>query len=220
MPNRKGIAILGGGMSALVTAFELTRDDDWRDRYGPITVYQLGWRLGGKGASAPNRGKFDRIEEHGLHLFFGFYENACRVMRDCYRELGRPLGTPLATWQDAFKGQNFIVFEEEIDGEWQRWPIDFPERDGLPGDGKVFPKSWRYVQLILKWLADQVEESKLSPFSRERWNTVRAHLRGRVSAMASDKDASFKNPFAQVKSVVSSTVQHAKSVAEEVVEAV
>ena len=44
----------------------------------------MGWRLGGKGASG--RGVADRIEEHGLHLWMGFYENAFRLMRDCYEE--------------------------------------------------------------------------------------------------------------------------------------
>ena len=44
------IAILGGGIGALTAAFYLTSEPYWKDRYD-ITVYQLGWRLGGKGAS-------------------------------------------------------------------------------------------------------------------------------------------------------------------------
>ena len=54
---KKKIAILGGGMSSLTTAFELTRLPDWQERY-EIVVYQLGFRLGGKGASGRNH-------EHG-----------------------------------------------------------------------------------------------------------------------------------------------------------
>ena len=69
----------------IAAAFELTRPEQ-QGRY-QVTVYQLGWRLGGKGASG--RGPADRIEEHGLHLWMGFYENAFRLMRDCYAELGR-----------------------------------------------------------------------------------------------------------------------------------
>ena len=49
-----------------------------RDRYD-VTVYQPGWRLGGKGASG--RGPADRVEEHGLHVWMGFYENAFALMR-------------------------------------------------------------------------------------------------------------------------------------------
>ncbi|MBK7974194.1 MAG: NAD(P)-binding protein [Deltaproteobacteria bacterium] len=94
------VAVVGGGCAALTTAFELTQPRH-QGRY-EVTVYQVGWRLGGKGASG--RGPSARIEEHGLHLWMGFYENAFRLMRDCYEELGRdPASCPLATWQDAFK---------------------------------------------------------------------------------------------------------------------
>src|SRR4051794_23164838 len=63
------IVILGGGMGSLGTAFELTSQPGWQERYD-ITIYQLGWRLGGKGASG--RSDEGRIEEHGLHIWFGF----------------------------------------------------------------------------------------------------------------------------------------------------
>src|SRR5262245_13910979 len=77
------VAVLGGGCAGMTTAFELSRPEH-RGRYA-VTVYQLGWRLGGKGASG--RGVADRIEEHGLHLWMGFYENAFMLMRQCYEEL-------------------------------------------------------------------------------------------------------------------------------------
>jgi len=53
--------------------------------------------LGGKGASGRNMDHGARIEEHGLHVWAGFYENAFRMMTRCYEELGRPPGSPLAT---------------------------------------------------------------------------------------------------------------------------
>src|SRR5262245_33993838 len=93
------VAIVGGGCAAMSAAFELTRPEV-RRAYD-VTLYQMGWRLGGKGASG--RGPSGRIEEHGLHLWLGFYENAFRLMRDCYAELERnPATHPVATWQDAF----------------------------------------------------------------------------------------------------------------------
>ena len=49
----KKIAILGGGIGSLTTAFALTSRRNWREHY-EITVYQMGWRLGGKGASGRN----------------------------------------------------------------------------------------------------------------------------------------------------------------------
>ena len=53
MNTPQKIAILGGGVGAVVTAFELTSQPDWQKRYD-ITLYQMGWRLGGKGASGRN----------------------------------------------------------------------------------------------------------------------------------------------------------------------
>ena len=44
------VAVIGGGIAALTTAFELTRPE-LNGQY-EVTVYQMGWRLGGKGASS------------------------------------------------------------------------------------------------------------------------------------------------------------------------
>lgn len=49
----KRVAILGGGMGALATAFELSELNKTGKKYD-ITIYQQGWRLGGKGASSSN----------------------------------------------------------------------------------------------------------------------------------------------------------------------
>src|SRR5215203_2921659 len=72
---KKKIAVLGGGLGSLSTVYGLTSDPAWRDHYD-ITIYQMGWRLGGKGASGRNRAQNMRIEEHGLHIWMGFYQNA------------------------------------------------------------------------------------------------------------------------------------------------
>ena len=74
------VAILGGGISALTTAVELTIKPGW-EQSQDITLYQMGWRLGGKCATA--RGEHMRIEEHGIHGFLGSYYNALPVMRRC-----------------------------------------------------------------------------------------------------------------------------------------
>ena len=88
---RPRAAVLGGGLGSLTTAFELS------SRGFDVTIYQLGWRLGGQGASGRNLIDNGRIEEHGLHIWFGFYHNAFRMMRQVYDELGRPPGQPLST---------------------------------------------------------------------------------------------------------------------------
>jgi uncharacterized protein with NAD-binding domain and iron-sulfur cluster len=106
----KKIAVLGGGMGSLTTVLKLTENPDWAQQYD-ITIYQMGWRLGGKGASGRNALAGQRIEEHGLHLWFGFYDNAFDLIQKCYIENKRPPGSPLATWQEAFTGYDSICLE-------------------------------------------------------------------------------------------------------------
>jgi uncharacterized protein with NAD-binding domain and iron-sulfur cluster len=126
------VAVIGGGCASIAAAFELTRPEH-NGRY-TVTVYQLGWRLGGKGASG--RGIGDRIEEHGLHLWMGFYENAFRLMRECYREAQRdPRTCPIADWRDAFTADNFnAVADKSPSGAWLPWAVEFPALPGSPGD--------------------------------------------------------------------------------------
>jgi uncharacterized protein with NAD-binding domain and iron-sulfur cluster len=115
----------------MTTAFELTRPEQ-RGRY-EVSVYQLGWRLGGKGASG--RGVSGRIEEHGLHLWMGYYDNAFHLMRECYRELGRdPRTSPMADWSDAFKPDPYVGLMERGAQGWQRLMSEFPPAPELPGD--------------------------------------------------------------------------------------
>jgi uncharacterized protein with NAD-binding domain and iron-sulfur cluster len=148
--RREKIVILGGGASAMTAAYYLSQPG-WQERFESITVFQQGWRLGGKGASG-RRGKEARIEEHGLHLWFGFYENAFRLMQGAYAELNRPEGSPLRTWDEAFKKCSFVVLEELLDGAWKQWPIEYPEDDRVPGvaDGQDEPLTvWRYMMRAL-----------------------------------------------------------------------
>lgn len=116
----------------MTAAFELS-SGDWRSRFDAITVYQVGWRLGGKGASGRGPAPDFAVEEHGLHVWFGFYENAFRMMRRCYEELGRSPDHPLATVDDAFRpAQTFVVQERRPDG-WIPWETTFPENERRPG---------------------------------------------------------------------------------------
>ena len=117
-------------MAALAAAFELTSQPDWKDKY-EVTLYQLGWRLGGKGASS--RGEYGRIEEHGFHVWLGSYENAFQLIERCYQELGRSLDDQLATWQEAFKPQNIVALDERVNGEQKPWLLKIPMRRSVPG---------------------------------------------------------------------------------------
>jgi uncharacterized protein with NAD-binding domain and iron-sulfur cluster len=130
--RRTKVAIIGGGCAAMAAAFELTRREHG-GRY-EVTVYQQGWRLGGKGASG--RGPAGRIEEHGLHVWMGWYENAFRLMRECYAELGRdPAVCPIADWRDAFVPDSLVgVTDHAGDGHWRPWVEALPPNEEQPGD--------------------------------------------------------------------------------------
>lgn len=127
------VAVLGGGPAALAAAFELTATPELCQQY-EVTVHQLGWRLGGKGASGRNAALGQRIEEHGLHIWFGFYDNAFSMIRRCYEELNRPPGVPLATWDEAFRPQYSGVQYEQYNGEWIPHQFELPPNDLVPGD--------------------------------------------------------------------------------------
>lgn len=150
------VAVLGGGIGALTSIYELTTPTENRDKYD-ITVYQLGWRLGGKGASGRQLTDANRIEEHGLHIWFGFYDNAFKVMRDAYEEMNRPAYAPLATFDDAFKPHDYVVFMEQYKGTWVPWSMTFPSNSQKPGSGGVLPSFWSMVQMALGWLTDNLE---------------------------------------------------------------
>ncbi|MCG8555134.1 MAG: NAD(P)-binding protein [Proteobacteria bacterium] len=135
----------------MAAAFELTRPE-LAGKYD-VTVYQLGWRLGGKGASG--RGPADRIEEHGLHLWMGFYENAFRLMRECYEELGRdPSRCPIATWTDAFVPDHFCgTMDRAPDGTWLPWAVHFPPTKGQPGDPDLIKHRWTVADYLQRSLS-------------------------------------------------------------------
>lgn len=132
LPQR--ILVAGGGMAALTFVFWLTEQPDWRDRF-EIVVLQPGWRLGGKLASGRNQEICDRIEEHGLHVWSGFYENAFTVIQRVYEALGRHPDEPLATWRDAFEPWNEVAWAQDIDGRWVLLDTIVPGNSILPGSG-------------------------------------------------------------------------------------
>lgn len=169
--SKQKIAVLGGGVSALAAVYGITSSPGWQDKY-EITVYQVGWRLGGKGASGRSASHEDRIEEHGLHVWLGFYDNAFRIMRNVYQELGRPKGTPLATWREAFTPWNTLVLQEHLKDTWHTLPMELPPNDSLPGDGGVMPTLWDYIVEML-WMARKAfEESAHAGRASESGPTI------------------------------------------------
>jgi len=175
--GREHVAILGGGVGGCVAAYWLTSTPELRRRYR-VTLYQMGWRLGGKGASSRRweggKGKKEdegegegegeekkegfRSEEHGPHVWFGFYENAFRTMRGCLEEharLGHTLGGR-SDWLELFEPSDEGVFyQQDGGGRWRPWRMRMPsygESDGEPGDDRPLPD----VRDSLWRLADQM----------------------------------------------------------------
>lgn len=156
-PNKpRKVVVLGGGLSAMTSVFYLTQEPDWQQKYD-ITVYQMGWRIGGKGASGVNPQIGYRIEEHGLHLWMGFYENAFNTMRTCYDLLGRPSGKPLASFDEAFKPQSDMTFSEYVDGTWTDWTLKFPTLPGKRGDG-ILPGTHAFLEMWKNYLIAEWRE--------------------------------------------------------------
>lgn len=152
MSGARRIAVLGGGAAGLTAAWELTATPELSARH-EVTVYQPGWRLGGKCASGRNRATGERIEEHGLHVWFGFYENAFNLIQRCYAELGRAPDAPLATWEAAFEACNDVVLASlDEDGcRWRTW--HFPPNDGVPGQPGD-ESLGALTQRALEWMRD------------------------------------------------------------------
>ncbi len=184
-PRKRKIAILGGGVGSMTAAWALTGQPDWQDLY-EITVYQAGWRLGGKGASGRNAALGQRIEEHGLHIWAGFYENAFRVMRDLYKELGRPAGSPLATIEDAFKPHALVTLEDQSSGAWESWTTLTPPAPGLPGEGDpLLPRHpLHYLSRLFEGLAQVLPYAGADVRGAMAAHPVRARATVRASVAA------------------------------------
>ncbi len=154
------VAILGGGMGGLTTALQLTSQPDWQKRFD-ITVYQLGWRLGGKCASS--RGPNARIEEHGIHGFMGSYFNALPMMADVYAELNRPAGAPLATFEEAFLGSGFTMLWEWDKDRLTPWPTRAPSNSTPPTDGTSYKGLQTAIVAILNEIGQMLATAKGTP---------------------------------------------------------
>jgi uncharacterized protein with NAD-binding domain and iron-sulfur cluster len=146
------VAILGGGVAGLSTAWRLS-EPGWRDRFESITVYQRGWRPGGKGASS--RGPNGRIEEHGLHVWLGCYENAFALLRECYTELDRATtdpDAPIRTWCDAIVPADNPALADVWKDDWHMWFGTHPRNHMLPGDPETTGREITAIEFVQRAL--------------------------------------------------------------------
>ena len=133
--KREKVAVLGGGVAGLTAALELSATPELRDRYD-VTIYQLGWRCGGKCATGRDPATL-RIQEHGLHLWFGGYDNAFKLLAGCYEELNRPEEHPIATMDQAWHPLSSVVLYDHYKGKWSDNPTRFLLLPGTPWEDEL-----------------------------------------------------------------------------------
>ena len=181
--TRTRVAILGGGLSGLVTAWNLTAPQQG-DKF-EVTVHQLGWRLGGKCATGRNEAASDRIQEHGLHVFMGAYQNAFRMVQELYALAPDP---PFPTWREAFTPQPSLTLIELIDGKPVPWVIDAPVMPGTPGID-IAPSIWGRIAQMLRWIQDgilDIEAEAAARPPRTGWLTAVARFVRRILGTVED----------------------------------
>ena len=176
----KRVVILGGGAAGVAAAYWLSAPRQ-QGRY-QVTLYTQGWRLGGKCASGRNAAIGNRIEEHGLHMLMGCYQNAFATVRACWldwRAVKKDPANPFQVWTDGFLPQRLVsIMEEDGPGAppaWSPWNFPFFTLPGEPGDGPLVAGSDQDAvvsagaTLILK-LADRLEAA--IPTTASFWQVV------------------------------------------------
>lgn len=186
------VLIVGGGPSGLATAWELGHGPR-RDQLD-ISVYTLGWRLGGKGATG--RGPNGRIQEHGIHGFAGFYANSTAMLRQSYLDLypDHPQGhtTNGATNKPATNGavpaellpgvaprsldeallpEDYSVDFLYNEGHAYSRPLWAPHNDAKPWDGELSLTTEEAIQSIISLTSNAILQRPI-PFGSSSWRAV------------------------------------------------
>ncbi len=133
-PKRR-VVVLGGGCGGVAAAWALTRTPELRARFD-VTVVQAGWRLGGKGATGRDPARGQRILEHGLHLWLGWYRAAFGFLRDVY-DARPPTTGLLASLDTAFSPLHDTVLGGGPDDAPELWRLSLPPTPGRPWDPDV-----------------------------------------------------------------------------------
>lgn len=128
--------MVGGGLSGLVAAYELSRTPELRERF-EVTVYERTWRLGGKLASGRDPERGERNEEHGLHVWFGFYNNTFALADEVYRRWRAPAGCPLQTPLDFLQAHHVAMFAEPHGAAHRLHQLHLPRTGGAPLGGRA-----------------------------------------------------------------------------------
>ncbi|MEO0625291.1 MAG: hypothetical protein AAF183_24455, partial [Pseudomonadota bacterium] len=111
----------------------MTQVKDWDAQYD-ITVYQPGWRLGGKGATGRGEDTHWRVEEHGVHGFCRFYFNTWGMIKEVYEKLDPSHYSKLMSTElpDAFLPTSFSYPISNADELYKPEPSALPRHTGKP----------------------------------------------------------------------------------------
>jgi len=150
--DKKKIAVLGGGVAGCTAAYWLSHPSQ-QGAYD-VTLFQTGWRLGGKGASGRNPTRHQRSEEHGLHIWFGFYQTAFQVLRDAYRH-SLPNGD-WTTFDDAFEAQHQGIIAQRRRHDYDYFVYNFPANDARPGGDDPPPGTGDLILRAIDWILANV----------------------------------------------------------------
>lgn len=173
-PRRKRIAILGGGVGAMTAAYWLTHPRNPAASQLEVTVYQMGARLGGKGASGRDQTTYDRIEEHGLHVWFGFYYNAVAMMRDCFAELEGSEAGGAERFRQSFLDASRIALGDRSGGDWRNLVMAFPNR--VNGSLDPAEMAGDLVAWMRRSMAELPVFDRVADLSAKGWRKLRRAL--------------------------------------------
>ena len=165
--SRPKIHILGGGMGSLTAALFLS-EGRWREHFSEIVIYESTPVLGGKCASHRDV-ETGRVYEHGLHVWFGFYENSFRMLRHCHNELDaliyqresdgsirkEPRWSPAMTRvEQGFRPIDTVTLMDDGGAGWQPWTVSFPSHGSRPWDRDINeePAEWNVALYLSRLL--------------------------------------------------------------------
>ncbi len=153
---KKKVLILGGGMGALSAAYWLSHSQAQRDAYD-VSVVSNGWRLGGKLASGRDQTAPFASHEHGLHVWFGFYDNAFALLRHLYDKWNMPASCPYRTWDAVVRPQSYTPVGGQVYGQETFLDVPWPTNPAIPGEGGLWPNPWQYIVEGMRLVENAVE---------------------------------------------------------------
>lgn len=152
--QKQRIVILGAGTAGLAAAYGLSATAELRNRYA-VTVYQAGWRVGGKMASG-RVGPENRISMNGTHYLFGCYNNAFHMAKDAFETLNAEGEHGFGTFEEAFIPTSTLAFKHCFGDEWHDWIVEMPTNDEQPGTPGRLPEPAVLLDMMVQTIAPTI----------------------------------------------------------------